>query len=163
MKLNVLPNTSGVIAVEQLGFDPFEAGVLAITRHFMTSFDAPHLQAWQTGFAVAVERWGQDIGLNAAYAVLKLVQALRRARYDFEYNDPLCTNARVWVTADEARLMRMLHHMRRDQTNDARDALDKLTKGRMDPHVIRAGLALAARFGAGVAKRGPRPAFRVVK
>lgn len=163
MKLNVSPNTAGVIAVEQLGFDPFEAGVLAITRHFMTGFDAPHLQAWQTGFAVAVERWGQDIGLNAAYAVLKLVQALRRARYDFEYNDPLCTNARVWVTADEARLMRMLHHMRRDQTNDARDTLDKLTKGRMDPQVIRAGLTLAARFGAGVPRRGPRPAFRVVK
>ncbi|MEQ3710436.1 MAG: hypothetical protein ABNH38_17630 [Tateyamaria sp.] len=162
MKLNVLPDSGGVIAVDHLGFDPFEAGVLAVTRHFMTSFDAPNLQAWQAGFKIAVERWGENIGLSAAYSVLKLVKALRDVRSDFDYHDPLCTDARVWATADEAQLMRMLHHMRRDQTNDARDALDVLTKGRMDPQVIRAGLTLAARFGAGVPRRGPRPAFHVV-
>ncbi|WP_415918955.1 hypothetical protein [Tateyamaria sp. SN6-1] len=59
--------------------------------------------------------------------------------------------------------MTMLHHMRRDNTDKARDAVELLTHGRMDPDVIRTGLALAARFSAGApALSAKRPALRVV-
>ncbi|GGX37527.1 hypothetical protein GCM10007385_00080 [Tateyamaria omphalii] len=145
-----------------LGLDEFERGLLAVSRYFFLCRAEPDRQAWQVAFSVAVERWGPDIGLPVAFAASKLVRALADLRPDFDSLDPFETEARTRVSSDEAMMMRMLHHMRRDQTSDARDAVDALTRGWMDPHVIRAGLALASRFAAGVSERR-RPALRLVR
>ncbi|WP_299747784.1 hypothetical protein [uncultured Tateyamaria sp.] len=165
MRLRALPEGGVDLDLIDLGFDTVEAGLLAVARYFFLTHAAPARQAWHTGFAVAVERWGPDIGLPAAHAVAKLVRAVYDVRSDFGFHDPFGIEARTRVTSDEAMMMRMLHHMRRDETPDARDAVEVLTRGGMDPHVIRAGLTLSARFGGGVPEQrhaGRRPKLRVV-
>ncbi|MEM9639014.1 MAG: hypothetical protein AAGA94_15295 [Pseudomonadota bacterium] len=151
-------------ALNSIGCDSFERGLLAVARHFLNAFEDPKSQAWQHGYTVAVERWGETIGFPAAHAMSKLIRALLRGRADgISFFDPLCVEARTRVSADEALLMKMLHHMRRDQTSPARDAVEALTLGRMDPDVIRAGLSLASRFSAGCpAASVQRPSLRVV-
>lgn len=165
MKLRAITDGEIDLDLVDLGFDTFEVGLLAVTRYFFLTHSAPDCQAWQTGFAVAIERWGPDIGLPAAHAMSKLVRALCDTRPDFDFHDPFGTEARTRVTPDEAKMMRMLHHMRRDETPDARDAVEALTRGTMDPRVIRAGLSLSARFGSGVPghkRAGHRPKLRIV-
>lgn len=165
MRLHALPLDGADMDVTDLGFDAFESGLLAVARYFFLGFEAPDRQSWQTAFAVAIERWGADIGLPAAHAMSKLVREVFLARPDFAFHDPFGPDARTRVTGDEVTMMRMLHHMRREETPDARDAVEVLTRGQMDPHVIRAGLSLAARFGGGVPARkahGERPVLRVV-
>lgn len=158
-----MPVDASDLPLEDLGFDDFESGVLAVSRYFLLSYDDPQTHSWHTAFAVAIERWGPDIGLAVAYAVSKLIHVLCVARPDFRFCDPFSAEARDRVTPDEARLMRMLHHMRRDQTPDARTAVEALTLGQMDPYVIRAGLSLAARFGCGAqVRQARRPDLRVV-
>ncbi|MEL6100319.1 MAG: hypothetical protein AAFR68_03290 [Pseudomonadota bacterium] len=161
MKLHALSAEGTEFDLEHLGFDDCERGLLAVARYFFLSRSVPEQQTWQVAFSVAVERWGPDIGLPIAFAMSKLVRAIGDARTDFASSDPFEARARESATFDEAVMMRMLHHMRRDQTPDARDAVEVLTRGLMDPHVVRAGLAVAARFGCGAPVRR-RPALRVV-
>ncbi|MEM8654306.1 MAG: hypothetical protein AAGF36_06135 [Pseudomonadota bacterium] len=161
MKLHALPADGSVFDLEHLGFDACERGLLAVARYFFWVRRAPERQSWHMAFCVAVERWGPENGLPAAFALSKLVRAMVEVRGDFDSRDPFDVEARRCATYDEAMMMRMLHHMRRDQTPDARDAVEVLTCGLMDPHVIRAALAVAARFGCGGPVRR-RPVLRVV-
>ena len=90
------------------------------------------------------------------------VLALRQG--DFAFNDPLDLDTRDLLTADEAQFIAMLHHMRRDETGKARDAVDALTRGQMDPDLIRAGLSFADRFPSGARHRlRGTPDLRVVQ
>lgn len=155
-----------VLPLSQCRFDTFETGLLPVLRHFLTSFASPELQAWQFAYTTAAERWGDSIGLAAAQALLPIIRALLCARPDgLAFQDPLCLDARDSVTEDETLVLEMLHHMRRDDTPMARDTVEVLTHGRMDPDVIRAGLSFARRFPA--ASAGQRtvanpPSLRVV-
>lgn len=146
------------------GFDDFEAGLLPVLRQFLLSYETPESQAWQRAYMVAAERWGEAIGLPAAQALMKLLRAVLDSRDgQFSFTDPFDLDLRGTVTLDEAALLRMLHHMRRDQTAGAREAVADVTGGQMDPHVIRAGLAFAHRFSAGRAAARPEtPRLRVV-
>jgi hypothetical protein len=146
------------------GFDEFETGLLPVLRHFLMSYETPDSQAWQRAYMVAAERWGEAIGLPAAQALMKLLRAVMDCRDgQFAYIDPFDLELRGTVTPEEAALLRMLHHMRRDQTPGAREAVADVTGGQMDPHVIRAGLAFAHRFSAGHAAARPEaPRLRVV-
>ncbi|UWQ25244.1 hypothetical protein K3553_01915 [Leisingera aquaemixtae] len=146
------------------GFDAFETGLLAVLRQFLLSHETPDSQAWQRAYMVAAERWGEAIGLPAAQALMKLLRAVLDCRDGrFTFIDPFDLELRGTVTPDEAALLQMLHHMRRDQTPGAREAVAEVTGGKMDPHVIRAGLAFAHRFSAGQAAARPEaPRLRVV-
>ena len=141
-------------ALNSIGCDSFERGLLAIARHFLSAFEDPKSQAWQHGYTVAVERWGETIGFPAAHAMSKLIRALLRGRADgISFFDPLCVEARTRVSADEALLMKMLHHMRRDQTARARDALGALTGSRMSPDLIRASLTFSNSYATNIGYR----------
>lgn len=146
------------------GFDGFETGLLPVLRQFLLSYETPDSQAWQRAYMVAAERWGEAIGLPAAQALMKLLRAVLDSRDgQFSFTDPFDLEFRGTVTPDEAALLRMLHHMRRDQTSGAREAVADVTGGQRDPHVIRAGLAFAHRFSAGQAAARPEtPRLRVV-
>lgn len=143
------------LPLASLAPDATEAGVLAIARHLLTALARPETQAWQHGFAIAAERWGAERGPAIAHAVLQLLQPLLRARpVPFRHCDPLCPEARARVTAEEAALIRMIRAMAGDLTHEARAHVVAVTGGRMDPALIRAGLALARML--------PRPANRPV-
>ncbi len=136
------------------GFDPFEAQLLAPMRHFLTTSAAPDCQAWHRAFVIAAENWGEAHGLAVAYAlwpVVREVMALRGG--DLAYNDPLDLDMRGLLSQDEALLLTMLHHMRREETWQAREAVEALGRGRMEPGLIRAGLAFADRFPSGARPR----------
>lgn len=140
------------------GFDAFETGLLPVMRQFLLSYETPESQAWQRAYMVAAERWGEAIGLPAAHALMKLLRAVLDCRdRQFASIDPFDLRLRGTMTPDEAALLQMLHHMRRDQTPEARVAVADVTGGHMDPHVIRAGLAFAHRFPAGQAAARPEP------
>jgi hypothetical protein len=151
--------------LEDFGFDALEAGLLPVFRHFMKSFENPEAQAWQSAYLVASEKWGETLGLGLAQSLLKVIKYLRlHRRNGVCFHDPLCLEARKMVTPDEAALISMLHHMRRDQTSDARIAVEELTLGTLDPDIIRSGLSFAHRFPAGDRPDQPssRPALRIV-
>lgn len=151
-------------ALSALGLDDFEQGLLPVLRQFLLSHDQPQGQAWQQAYLIAVERWGEALGLPAALAAMKLVQAVLECRGEgFCFVDPFDLDHRAEVSRDEAALLRMLHHMRRDETPLAREAVADVTLGQMDPHVIRAGLSLANRFSKGQSPaRATPPRLRVV-
>ncbi len=148
-------------------FDGFERGLLPVMRHFVLSLTQPKTQAWQHAFSVATERWGRDQGLVLAHLVFKIVKATLHTRpIGLACNDPLCFETRHELTCDECALLRMLHHMRRDETPAARDALNELTGGYPDAHLIQAGLTLASQFptnGVGPGQSARRPTLRVVR
>lgn len=150
--------------LQRLGCDAFERGLLPVARHFLTAFQQPGVHTWQAAYTIAAERWGDAIGFAIAHAMGKLIGALLRSRSDgVGFHDPLDPDARTRLSRDESDLMIMLHHMRRDDTAKARDAVEALTRGRMDPDVIRTGLSLATRFSAGAAiTGGRRPTLSVV-
>lgn len=136
--------------LEVFGFDALEIGLLPVFRHFMMCFEDPSTQSWQNGYLIASEKWGETFGLALAQSLLKVIKYLRLQRKDgFCFHDPLCLQARTRVTRGEAAFLSMLHHMRRDQTPEARDAVEDLTLGGLDPDIIRSGLAFAHRFPAG--------------
>ncbi|WP_405117391.1 hypothetical protein L0Z64_03980 [Phaeobacter sp. BS23] len=142
----------GEAALADLGLDAFEAALLPQLRHFNTCLQTPQSQAWQLAYRSASERWGDIFGLAVAHALFKVVRCLYDLRgHHYVGHDALTLETRTVVTADEAAFLRMIHHMRRDDTPAARDAVADLTGGWMDPHVIRAALSFADRFPAGKA------------
>ncbi len=148
-------------------FDGFERGLLPVMRHFILSFTEPETQAWQHAFTVAIEHWGRNQGLVLAHLVFKIIKATLHTRpMGLAFNDPLCVETRQELTCDECALLRLLHHMRRDETPAARDALNELTGGYPDAHLIQAGLTLASQFptnSVGPAQPARRPTLRVVR
>lgn len=148
-----------------LRLDDFEAGLLPVLRHFLNSLEVPERQGWQHAYHTAAERWGESFGLAVAYTLFTVLRAVADVRPSrLACQDALCLETRSSLTADEAALLRMIHHMRRDQTASARQAVAAVTGGRMDPQVIRAGLAFARRFPCGGGRAGPsaRPVLRAV-
>jgi hypothetical protein len=146
--------------------DEFEEGLLPVLRHFVLSLAQPESQSWQFAYRIAAERWGESLGLPVAQSLFKLVQfTLKARRTGFDAVDPLALEDRDFVTRDEQAFLQMLHHMRRDETPRAREAVANVTGCSMDPDVIRAGLSFADRFPAGTARsklHGQRPELRVV-
>ncbi len=153
--------------LDEFEFDDFERGLLPVMRHFILSLEDPETQAWQHAYSIAIERWGQDQGLNLAHLVFKIVKATLHCRPDgLAFNDPLSVDDRLAVTCDEFALLKMLHYMRRDETPDARDAVGQVTGGYPDAHLIQAGLTLANRFPTNNSRRtgsARRPVLRVVR
>lgn len=144
-----------LIAIHTLPFDDFELGLLAVFRHFTKTYESPENQSWELAYSVAAERWGERIGLSTAYALMKVIQAVNRCRpAGLEVQDPLSISAKNLATEDEIALIGMLHHMRRDETPQAREFVQILAFGRNDPAIIHAGLSFANRFSMG--KRKPR-------
>lgn len=157
MAIMVQHETGERLPVTALDLDETEQGLLVVMRHFLTSFAQPASQAWTLAFGLAAERWGLSEGPARAQALLAVLMALRAGqgaaqpdagRGPLAFTDPLSLTARAFMTPDEAAVMALIHAMRRDRTAQAREALGRLTGGRMDVGVIRAGLALAAHFPA---------------
>ncbi len=146
------------------GFDAFEETLLPILRHLLTEAVAPGHAGWHRAFVIAGENWGEQQGLVVAYALWPVVRELISLRgVSFAFNDPLDIDLRGFVTTDESQLLAMLHHMRRDETAAARDAVEEVTQGRMEPELIRAGLSFADRCPSGARQRlRGQPALRVV-
>ncbi|WP_395172698.1 MULTISPECIES: hypothetical protein [Roseibium] len=147
-----------------LPIDDFEIALLPLLRHFTLTLSGEKPKGWQIAYGLAAERWGAPIGLSVAHEIGKLVAALETARGSFpKVQDPLCIDARLLVTLDEEYFLLMVHHMRRDETADAREAVWALTEGHTLAAFIRQALGFAARHSL-VAPRVSRrrPILRIV-
>lgn len=134
----------GTLPVESLVADADETGLLAVARHLLITLESPESQSWHHAFSIATERWGVAAGPQIAMALFALLRILLRLRaVPFRHCDPLSPEDRRFVTAEEAVLIRMVRAMSRDLTHEARNHVAAITGGRMDPGLIRAGLALA--------------------
>lgn len=149
--------------VDMLEYDAFEIDLLQVARRFLVAFENPLESGWHNAYSLAAETWNESPGLSVAHYLQKLLWGLSRCRSEkLVYQNPFCPKARTLVTEDERNLLGMLHHMRRDQTPQARLCVEALTDGHMDPDVVRAGLAFSTRFSAGSRFKSRRPVLRVV-
>lgn len=145
--------------VDLCGYDAFELGLLPVLRHLLVNYQRPETQSWIRAQTIAVERWGETVGLAACHRMQGVIRCLWDVREGkIAFMDPLDLKQRGYVTEDEETCLWMLHYMRRDNTAKARDAVERLTHGLMDPHLVREGLKLAARFPAAGTGTAPRPA-----
>ncbi|WP_247744784.1 hypothetical protein [Shimia sp. R11_0] len=145
-----------------VGCDTFEMGLLPVLRHLVLGMLEGEAKACARAFDIAIERYGEAIGLPVAHGLQKMAVSwltCRQSESGPEMRDPLCLEAKKTVTEDEIQIISMVHHMRRDNASAARSAVACVTHGRMDPEFIRAGLSFAHRFPAGV-RRNARPAGR---
>lgn len=160
------PPQGGMQAVDCFPFDDFEQGLLIVARHHLDALRSPETQAWHRAYSIASERWGDRIGLPASHLLARFLKYVISSRNGaFEHIDPFCENCRDLVTEDEIALLNVLHHMRRDITPASREAVEDLTRGRLDPDVIRTGLTFANRFPVGnrpFLKTAPTARLRVV-
>lgn len=146
---------SNLTPIHTKGFDEFELGLLVLLRHFSKCYKEPEQHGWQNAFVIASERWGELIGLRVAYSLMRVIQSIRRCRpAGVHVLDPLCIETREYLTPDEAAFIGMIHHMRRDETPQAREQVQVLGYGRNDPAIIHAGLSFANRFSLGKRKIG---------
>ncbi|MFY0659291.1 MAG: hypothetical protein JXR15_02275 [Shimia sp.] len=152
--------------LETVGCDDFEIGLLPVLRHLCVSGQSADPKSWAHAFDIAAERYGEAIGLPAAHGLHKVVLALFACREGGpDIKDPLCPEAKRDITDDEVQFLSMVHHMRRDNSAAARSAVAFVTRGRMDPVLIRNGLTFANRFPSGLGRRARvvgRPKLSVV-
>lgn len=158
------PDSENLKAVADLPIDDFEATLLPLLRHFTLALSGESPKGWQIAYGLAAERWGAPIGLSVAHEIGKLAAALEETRGSLpRVQDPLCMDARLHVTLDEEYFLLMVHHMRRDETADARDAVWALTEGRTLAAFIRQALGFAARHSLiAPPVSGRAPALRIV-
>ncbi|MFW5654885.1 MAG: hypothetical protein ACOCYW_04465 [Roseicyclus sp.] len=125
--------------------DPVGQRLLPILRHFLRALQEGGSGAWQIGFAAAAEVWGEARGLAIAFRAQKFLAALLKSRpVPLRHADPLCPEARLTITEDEAVLLALLAQMRNDEPRRARDSIAALTGGRVEAAVVRTGLELCA-------------------
>ncbi|MEL7213143.1 MAG: hypothetical protein AAGK92_10805 [Pseudomonadota bacterium] len=131
--------------------DAFETQLLPIARLLVASLNLSDPTLWHRATREAVDIWGDAIGYPVAHALGRVVITVHECRASkLGFGLP---EGRGQVTDDERHFLRMLHHMRRDNANEARSAVEDLTQGLMAPDVIRAGLSFAHRFACGLERR----------
>ncbi|SDW97028.1 hypothetical protein SAMN05444358_10274 [Ruegeria halocynthiae] len=136
--------------IDSFAFDSFEKGILIVARHHLDALRCPESQAWHLAYSIAAERWGDRIGFPAAHLLARFLKHVSLCRDGvLGHIDPFCEHSRDLIALDEVELLYVVHFMRRDNTSAARNAVEDLTRGRMDPDVIRSGLTFANRFPAG--------------
>ncbi|MEM8652600.1 MAG: hypothetical protein AAGF54_18880 [Pseudomonadota bacterium] len=167
VEANVVVNTKPSMAVDNLKIDEFEIGLLTVTRYFLASVNKTSVENWQQGYTIASERWGETVGLRAAFYLWSLINSVLNSKSDvFLFHDPLNLETRGFVSEDEKLLIQTIHHMRRDQTSLARKAMFGLCNGVIDSETVKAGLMLSTRFPINlqaVGMRSEKPRLRLVE
>ena len=140
---------SDAMPVSDTGLDAFEVGLLAVLRHFCTSFCAPQSQAWRSAYGIAAERWGINDGPKAAQCLLTVAEAMRRSRpTTFVFSSPTCLICRERITPNERQFMQVIHAARRSNLGVARTAAMMLCEGGDTQDFVQAALAMAGLFPA---------------
>jgi glutamate mutase epsilon subunit len=137
--------------------DAFEVGLLAVLRHFCTSFCAPQSKAWMNAYGIATERWGISAGPKAAQSLLTAAEAMRRSRPTvFVFSSPTCLICREHITPNERQFMQVIHAARRGDVGVAQTAAMMLCEGGDTLPFVQAAIAMAGLFPATDVSGGPR-------
>jgi len=126
-------------AVGELGYDEIDRQILAILRHYFTSFAAPERQGWVSAIAASMRDFGDARGPEIAVAVLSAVQAMRGARRStFRFNAPGCPNCARFVTDQERLLMTALRETARGRPEAAAAHAGLLCEGNDTARLLHA-------------------------
>ena len=140
---------SDAMQVSDTGLDAFEISMLAVLRHFCTSFCTPQSHAWMTAYGIATERWGISDGPKAAQCLLAVAEAMRRSRPTmFVFSNPTCLTCRAHITPNERQFMQVIHAARRSNLGVARTAAMMLCEGGDTQAFVHAALTMAGLFPA---------------
>ncbi len=127
------------------GQEPVVQRLLPILRYHLSALQGADPHSSYRAYEVAAQIWGEPRGLMIGHRAQAFIAALLQSRsVPVEHVDPLDADRRGGLTGDEALLLELITAMNADRTDEARDALARLTRGRMDAPVVRAGLSLAA-------------------
>ena len=125
--------------------DPVMRELLPVLRYFYLAFTQPTSNFWRHGYQAAIGTWGEARGLAIAHAGQKFVHDLTGCGLVMPaFIDPLNIEKRDILTSDEARILLLLCYMGADDVARARDIIASLNQGRVDPTLVRHGLALSA-------------------
>ncbi|MDX8355736.1 hypothetical protein [Cognatiyoonia sp. IB215182] len=131
----------------ELQCDPFEQSLVPIIRRLVRTLGKQDAIGCCQAYDRAIEKWGDPIGLSIAHLMQKLITELTKCR-----GAPLtCFYPReraelVFVSHDEFNLLKMLHHMRREDFNRASQPAEYLMFGKRAPKVMRAASTFAQRY-----------------
>ncbi|MBO6791998.1 MAG: hypothetical protein JJ894_15840 [Dinoroseobacter sp.] len=137
----------------ELQCDPFEESLVPVIRRLVRTLGKQDAIGCCQAYDRAIEKWGDPIGLSIAHLLQKLITELTKCR-----GAPLaCFYPReraelVFVSYEESNLLKMLHHLRREDFNAANQQAEELMFGRRAPKVIRAASTFAQRY-----KAAPKP------
>lgn len=148
----------------ELKCDPFEESLVPIVRRLVRTLGKQDAIGCCQAYDRAIEKWGDPIGLSIAHLMQKLIVELTKCR-----GAPLtCFYPResaelLFVSHDEFNLLKMLHHMRRDDFSGASMPAEELMLGKRVPKVMRAAMTFAQRYKAvpSLLNKGERHSVRL--
>lgn len=115
--------------VTAVGLDQTEFQLLQIARWFFTSYATPGT-AWVRAFVEAEDFFGRSDGPRYAYALLCVLQVMRRTRQStFQFSNPSCPDCAVILTEVERRLFQALANYRRGRIGHTQAEVMMLCEG----------------------------------
>ena len=134
---------AGECAVAELAPDAYELAALAVMRNLFSSFAAPSGHGWLAAAAEAEQQFRGCQPGERFFELLRLVQAMRRARRSpFQFSNPHCRPCAAVLTEPERHLMLALQAVRRGRLGPARMHAMLLCEGADVSAVIEAMCAV---------------------
>lgn len=112
---------SKVMTIAAAGLDFHEEIMLAIFRQFLLAYTDVKQPHWERAFEISVTSYGVKQGPCIAFAVLRILQAVRNARVTvFRFVNPCCENCAAHLSDYERHLMRTISFVRKGDLASAR-------------------------------------------
>lgn len=113
------------MTISVAGLDFHEEMMLAIFRQFLLAYTDVKQLHWERAFEITVTAYGTKDGPNIAFALLKVLQAVRTERRTvFRFVNPCCENCAALLSDYERHLMRTISFVRKgDMTSAQMEAL----------------------------------------
>jgi len=110
----------GDVRLQSLALPPVMETALDVMRCYFSAFAHPPSQGWLGAMEWSAAAIGVRSGPQMAFALLRLVQAMRASRRSaFRFSNPACPGCRGIVTETEARLLSLIDDMRHGRTSSA--------------------------------------------
>lgn len=119
-------NTRSIdMTLSAAGLDFHEEMMLAVFRQFLLAYTDVKEPHWERAFEISVTAYGAKHGPCIAFAILKVLQAVRTERRTvFRFVNPCCENCAAFLSDYERHLMRTISFVRkRDMPSAQMEAL----------------------------------------
>lgn len=122
--------------ISAVDLDQTEFHLLQVARWFFNSYASQGL-SWVRAFVEAEDFFGRDDGPRRAYALLTVLQVMRRTRQStFQFSNPSCPDCAMILTEVERRLFLSLAELRQGRLGRAQAELMMLCEGNLSEDMI---------------------------
>ena len=127
--------------------DDASLAALDILRFFFVSYSEPASQGWRVAFTYATACFGRLNGVEVAYTLMEVVEAVSRSRNTiFTFSNPRCPVCRQRLSAPERYLMAALSACRHGDLHDARRQARSACDGEPAERLLAALVAAAQKI-----------------